>query len=237
MSHRGAEVAYLQGESDRARGVTVCLPCRRSWVRVPSAAWKYLHISYFLVSGPGKVGTDGYAEGPRFEPRRWPLGKSLEVRGFLRLQHAPATEPRGFLLRRLPIGCQNRRPQSRAHASLVNLDAVQALRRVRRKRAVDRAHGARRGPPAARHRRRARQARGTWDLGRGGRAAAAQPAPHHQKPTRGRRAGKRLLLIGHTDGGRPLTLVIERTADPTTWLIVTGWGSTQAERKILETRQ
>ena len=78
MSHRGAEVAYLQGESDRARGVTVCLPCRRSWVRVPSAAWKYLHISYFLVSGPGKVGTDGYAEGPRFEPRRRSLGKSLE---------------------------------------------------------------------------------------------------------------------------------------------------------------
>jgi hypothetical protein len=38
MSHRGAEVAYLQGESDRARGVTVCLPCRRSWVGVPSSA-------------------------------------------------------------------------------------------------------------------------------------------------------------------------------------------------------
>ena len=54
---------------------------------------------------------------------------------------------------------------------------------------------------------------------------------------RGGRAGKRLLLIGHTDGGRPLTLVIERTADPTTWLIVTGWGSTQAERKILQKRQ
>ena len=43
-------------------------------------------------------------------------------------------------------------------------------------------------------------------------------------------------MVGHTDRGRPLTLVIERTADPTTWLIVTGWGSTQAERKILETR-
>jgi hypothetical protein len=47
----------------------------------------------------------------------------------------------------------------------------------------------------------------------------------------------RRLLIGHTDGGRPLTLVIERTADPTTWLIVTGWESTLAERKILEARQ
>ena len=46
--------------------------------------------------------------------------------------------------------------------------------------------------------------------------------------------GKRVLLIGNTDGGRLLTLVIERTADPTTWLIVTGWSSTEGERKILE---
>ncbi len=44
---------------------------------------------------------------------------------------------------------------------------------------------------------------------------------------------RRLLMIGHTDGGRVLTLVIERTVDPTTWLIVTGWSSTAAERKIL----
>jgi hypothetical protein len=28
--------------------------------------------------------------------------------------------------------------------------------------------------------------------------------------------------------------VIERTVDPTTWLIITGWDSTEAERKILE---
>lgn len=46
--------------------------------------------------------------------------------------------------------------------------------------------------------------------------------------------GKRVLLIGRTDGGRPLTLVIERTVDPTTWLVVTGWAATEAERKILE---
>ncbi len=58
-----------------------------------------------------------------------------------------------------------------------------------------------------------------------------------RNPREGGEPGKRVLLIGHTDGGRPLTLVIERTADPTTWLIVTGWGSTHAERKILETRQ
>src|SRR3954447_22640272 len=45
--------------------------------------------------------------------------------------------------------------------------------------------------------------------------------------------GKRRLLIGSTDGGRVLTLVIEQTTDPTTWLIVTGWSATLAERRIL----
>ncbi len=45
----------------------------------------------------------------------------------------------------------------------------------------------------------------------------------------------RLLLIGHTDGGRPLTLAIESTVDPTIWLIVTGPTSTEAERKLLQT--
>jgi hypothetical protein len=42
-----------------------------------------------------------------------------------------------------------------------------------------------------------------------------------------------VLLIGCTDGDRVLTLVIERTVDPTTWLIVTGWSSTEVERKLL----
>lgn len=46
--------------------------------------------------------------------------------------------------------------------------------------------------------------------------------------------GKRRLLIGRTDGGRALTLVIEQTIDPTTWLIVTGWDSSARERKLLE---
>lgn len=45
--------------------------------------------------------------------------------------------------------------------------------------------------------------------------------------------GKRRLLVGHTDGGRRLTLVIEQTVDPTTWLIVTGWDSSPRERKLL----
>jgi uncharacterized DUF497 family protein len=45
--------------------------------------------------------------------------------------------------------------------------------------------------------------------------------------------GKRRLLIGRTDGGRVLTLVIEQTVDPATWLIVTGWDSSPRERKLL----
>jgi hypothetical protein len=34
-----------------------------------------------------------------------------------------------------------------------------------------------------------------------------------------------------------LTLVIEETVDPTTWLIVTGWSATEAERRILSPRR
>jgi len=51
---------------------------------------------------------------------------------------------------------------------------------------------------------------------------------------RGASPGKRRLLVGRTDGGRVLTLVIEQTVDPTTWLIVTGWDSSPRERKLLE---
>jgi hypothetical protein len=61
---------------------------------------------------------------------------------------------------------------------------------------------------------------------------------HHtvRNPREAGEPGKRRLLIGRTDGGRALTLVVERTVDPGTWLIITGWESTAAERKILETR-
>jgi uncharacterized DUF497 family protein len=44
---------------------------------------------------------------------------------------------------------------------------------------------------------------------------------------------KRRLMIGRTDGGRALTLVVERTSDPTTWLTVTGWDATPRERRLL----
>lgn len=43
----------------------------------------------------------------------------------------------------------------------------------------------------------------------------------------------RRLVIGRTDGGRSLTLVVERTSEPATWLIVTGWDATDRERKLL----
>lgn len=54
-----------------------------------------------------------------------------------------------------------------------------------------------------------------------------------RNPRAGGQEGDRLLLIGRTDGGRALTLVLERTIDPTSWLIVTGWEATDRERRIL----
>lgn len=44
----------------------------------------------------------------------------------------------------------------------------------------------------------------------------------------------RRLLIGRTHGGRTLTLVVERTREPSTWLIITGWEATARERKLLD---
>jgi hypothetical protein len=43
-----------------------------------------------------------------------------------------------------------------------------------------------------------------------------------RNPRSGGQEGDRLFLVGCTDGGRALTLVLERTVDPTSWLIVTG---------------
>lgn len=48
-----------------------------------------------------------------------------------------------------------------------------------------------------------------------------------------RQPSARRTLIGRTDGGRVLTLAIEETLEPTSWLILTGRGSTERERKIL----
>lgn len=53
------------------------------------------------------------------------------------------------------------------------------------------------------------------------------------KPER-RQPKTRRLVIGESDAGRVLTLVIEETIEPTTWLLITGWDSTPGERKILE---
>jgi hypothetical protein len=54
-------------------------------------------------------------------------------------------------------------------------------------------------------------------------------------PARPQRDDRR-LLIGRDAGGRVLTLVIEATLEPATWMLVTGWESTVAERKILRRR-
>jgi hypothetical protein len=52
---------------------------------------------------------------------------------------------------------------------------------------------------------------------------------------RGRgRKDSRFLLVGLTDGGRALTLVVERTPDPNSWEIVTGWTASPHERKVLD---
>jgi hypothetical protein len=82
----------------------------------------------------------------------------------------------------------------------------------------------------------------SWERGASQpRRPSSYPNNQHQtvrNPCEAGQPGKRrLLLIGRTDGGRALTLVIERTVDPTTWLIVTGWDSTEAERKILEAKR
>ena len=55
-----------------------------------------------------------------------------------------------------------------------------------------------------------------------------------QNPRGGGEQDTRRFVVGSTDGGRVLTLVIEQTIDPTTWLIVTGWSATDVERNLLE---
>jgi hypothetical protein len=48
-----------------------------------------------------------------------------------------------------------------------------------------------------------------------------------------RQPDTRRLVIGRSDANRVLTLVIEETVEPTTWLLITGWDSTPAERKMV----
>jgi len=57
--------------------------------------------------------------------------------------------------------------------------------------------------------------------------------PNKGRVRHGRRKLRaRRLVIGDTNGGRTLTLVIEQTNDPTTWLIVTGWPTPRKRRRI-----
>ncbi|HEX5609495.1 MAG TPA: hypothetical protein VFX45_05310 [Solirubrobacterales bacterium] len=43
---------------------------------------------------------------------------------------------------------------------------------------------------------------------------------------------ERRMMIGRTNGGRSLTLIIEMTIDPTDWVVVTGWDSDSDERRM-----
>jgi uncharacterized DUF497 family protein len=43
----------------------------------------------------------------------------------------------------------------------------------------------------------------------------------------------RILMIGQTDGGRALTIVLEATRDDVVWRPITGWDSTQEEHQLL----
>ena len=54
-----------------------------------------------------------------------------------------------------------------------------------------------------------------------------------RNPQAPRNEADRFMLIGRTDGGRVLSLVIERTPDPNSWEIVTGWTASPRERKVL----
>jgi uncharacterized DUF497 family protein len=54
-----------------------------------------------------------------------------------------------------------------------------------------------------------------------------------RNPRTPRRDADRMMLIGRTDGGRVLALVIEPTRDPNSWEIVTGWTASPRERKVL----
>jgi hypothetical protein len=58
---------------------------------------------------------------------------------------------------------------------------------------------------------------------------------YETKPNRRNHGGerRRIFLIGLTDGGRALTLVVQETIDPATWMIVTGWVATKEERENL----
>jgi len=52
-------------------------------------------------------------------------------------------------------------------------------------------------------------------------------------PDRRQRQARR-LLIGLTDGERVITLVVQATIEPTTWLLITGWDATAVERRLIE---
>jgi hypothetical protein len=53
-----SETAHLQGKSNSERPSCYCLPCRRSWVRVPSAAWKRPCTQALFVQSAARTTSD-----------------------------------------------------------------------------------------------------------------------------------------------------------------------------------
>ncbi|MGH2866994.1 MAG: hypothetical protein ACRDNK_05420 [Solirubrobacteraceae bacterium] len=53
------------------------------------------------------------------------------------------------------------------------------------------------------------------------------PNPHGPDP-------ERRFLIGQTNAGRVLTVVIAPTDEATTWLVITGWEATLTQRRLLD---
>lgn len=69
--------------------------------------------------------------------------------------------------------------------------------------------------------------------------AEAKQLPRNRHEIKGNSGGSRsragrLALIGETDGRRVLTLILERTPDPNSYEIVTGWTASPRERKVLD---
>ena len=67
--------------------------------------------------------------------------------------------------------------------------------------------------------------------------AAQLPRNWHVIVRNARDPGRRRFVIGSSDGGRLLTLVVERTMEPATWLNLTGWDATDAGRRILRRKR
>jgi len=67
------------------------------------------------------------------------------------------------------------------------------------------------------------------------RAPSSVGCPYVDMTTRNsKESANRIYLIGRTDGGRALTVVLAPTYDDGVWRPITGWESTRTERALLD---